>query len=276
VSGSIRQVEISLLDVVTLRFEALEFSVEPGRGATVTPHGLSLSFGGDLVFLQELSTALDDLGLGGITIRVGTDRITAGFAVTLPALAMGMFSLTNLSVAALLTVPFVDDQPLEFTFGVGERFRPFSVMVSLFSGGGFFALTMTSKEIVRVEAALEFGGSMQLNLVVASGGLSVMAGIYFRLDADGVTLGGYLRASGQVTVLGIITISADFFMQLSYQESTGTAIGQASLTIGVKVLFFSKSVTLSVERRFSPLSGDPTFTDCFDPDDWVEYCDAFA
>ena len=74
-------------------------------------------------------------------------------------------------------------------------------MVSLFTGGGFFALTMTSERVERVEAALEFGGSMQLDLVVASGGLSVMAGIYLRLDDSGVTLGGYLRASGQVTVL---------------------------------------------------------------------------
>ena len=74
------------------------------------------------------------------------------------------------------------------------------------------------------------------------------------VDGDGVTLGGYLRASGQLTVLGIVTISADFFMQISYQESTGKAIGEASVTLGIKVLFFSKSVTLRVERRFSALS----------------------
>jgi hypothetical protein len=188
---------------------------------------------------------------------------------------MGMFSLTNLAVSAQLTVPF-DGGPVEFTFGVAERFKPFSVTVSLFTGGGFFALTMTSKGVDRVEAALEFGGSMQLDLIVASGGLSVMAGIYFRLDGDGVTLGGYLRASGQVTVLGIITISADFFMQISYQESTQKAMGEASLTLGIKVLFFSKSVTLRVERKFSAFSGDPTFTDCYEIEDWEAYCDAFG
>jgi hypothetical protein len=275
VSGQITKVAISVADIVTLRFASLEFKADPGAVPSVTPHGLSLSFDGDLSFLQTLSQALDDLGLGGITVRVGTDKITAGFATTVPALSMGMFSLTNLSVSALLTVPF-DGRPVEFSFGAGERFKPFSVMVSLFTGGGFFALTMTSERVERVEAALEFGGSMQLNLVVASGGLSVMAGIYLRLDDSGVTLGGYLRASGQVTVLGIITISADFFMQLSYQEATGKAIGQASLTLGIKVLFFSKSVTLSIERKFSPTSGDPTFTDCFEIEDWGEYCGAFA
>jgi hypothetical protein len=275
VSGVITQVAITVADIVTLRFAALEFKADPGAGPTVIPRGMALSFAGELSFLQTLTEALDDLGLEGATVRVDTDKITAGFAVTLPALAMGMFSLTNLSVAALLTVPF-DGRPVQFSFAVAERFKPFSVAVSLFAGGGFFALTMTSERVERVEAALEFGGSMQFDLVVASGGLSVMAGIYLRLDGSGVSLGGYVRASGQLTVLGIITISADFFMQLSYQESTGKAIGQASLTLGIKVLFFSKSVTLSIERRFSPTSGDPTFTDCFEIVDWEEYCGAFA
>lgn len=275
VSGQITQVAISVAEIVTLRFASIDFKADPGAAPSVTPRGMKLSFEGDLSFLQTLSQALDDLGLGGITVKVATDKITAGFTTTVPALSMGMFSLTNLSVSALLTVPF-DGRPVEFSFGAGERFKPFSVMVSLFTGGGFFALTMTSERVERVEAALEFGGSMQLDLVVASGGLSVMAGIYLRLDDSGVTLGGYLRASGQVTVLGIITISADFFMQISYQESTGKAIGQASLTLGIKVLFFSKSVTLSIERKFSPTSGDPTFTDCFELEDWGEYCGAFA
>ncbi len=280
VRGTLTQIAISLGDIVTLSFASLSFTADPGKGTTFSQEGMNLSFGGDLSFLQELSnevgSALDDLGLGGTTIKVGTDRITAGFALTLPELSMGMFSLTNLSMTALLTVPF-DGRPLEFTLGVGERFKPFSVMVSLFTGGGFLTLTMTSKRLERVEAALEFGGSMQLNLVVASGGLSVMAGIYFRLDPGGdVTLGGYLRASGQVTVLGILTISADFFMQLSYVSATKEAVGQASLTLGVKLLFFSRSVTLSVERRFSAVTGDPAFTDCYDVEDWAEYCDAFG
>ena len=80
---------------------------------------MKLSFEGDLGFLQTLSQALDDLGLGGITVKVATDKITAGFTTTVPALSMGMFSLTNLSVSALLTVPF-DGRPVEFSFGAAS------------------------------------------------------------------------------------------------------------------------------------------------------------
>jgi hypothetical protein len=276
ISGTLTQVQLSVANIVTLTFDSLEFHADPGKMPELIPHGLTLGFSGPLSFLQKLAQQLATLGLSGLTVRVAADRITAALAITVPSLGMGMFAISNLTVTAVLTVPFNGD-PIEFTFGVGERFKPFSVMVSLFTGGGFLALTMTSRGITSIEAALEFGGSMQLDLIVASGGLSVMAGIYLRYDAAaGVTLGGYVRASGQVTVLGILTVSADFFLQLSYQESTGKAIGQASLTLGVKVLFFSKSVTLSVERKFSATSGDPTFTELYELEDWEEYCDAFA
>jgi hypothetical protein len=276
ISGNLTKIQLSVAKIVTLSFDSLEFHADPGKMPELVPHGLKLGFDGTLSFLETLAQQLEKLGLGGLTVRVATDRITAGLAITVPSLGMGMFAISNLTVTAVLTVPFNGD-PIGFTFGVGERFKPFSVMVSLFTGGGFLALTMTSRGISSIEAALEFGGSMQLNLIVASGGLSVMAGIYLRYDeVSGVTLGGYVRASGQVTVLGILTISADFFLQLSYEQSTGKAIGQASLTLGVKVLFFSKSVTLHVERKFSSTSGDPTFTELYEIEDWEEYCDAFA
>ena len=65
-------------------------------------------------------------------------------------------------------------------------------------------------------------------------------------------------------------------MQLSYDIPTKRVIGRASLTIGIKVLFISKSVTLSVERSFVGSAIDPSFTDCFALADWEGYCRAFA
>jgi hypothetical protein len=56
----------------------------------------------------------------------------------------------------------------------------------------------------------------------------------------------------------------------------GEVWGQASVTVKVKVLCFSKSVTLSIERKFAGDAGDPTFDQMIDPADWEEYCLAFA
>jgi hypothetical protein len=48
------------------------------------------------------------------------------------------------------------------------------------------------------------------------------------------------------------------------------------VTVGVKVLFFSKSVSLTVTREFIGSASDPSFVDCFDEEDWSDYCLAFA
>ncbi|MGI8632703.1 MAG: GNAT family N-acetyltransferase [Solirubrobacterales bacterium] len=136
---------------------------------------MELGFSGPLSFLQDLRTALETIGLAdGASVEVRTDRIVAGFATSLPSLALGMFTITNLSISTRLTIPFNGD-PVAFTFAVAERHRPFIVTVSMFGGGGFFALELDSKGVKRIEASLEFGGSVSLDLVVASGGVSVMA-----------------------------------------------------------------------------------------------------
>ena len=64
-------------------------------------------------------------------------------------------------------------------FALSERHKPFLVTVSLFGGGGFFALALNASGIEQIEAAIEFGGNISLNLGVASGGVYVMAGVYF-------------------------------------------------------------------------------------------------
>jgi hypothetical protein len=276
VEGVLTQIDLEIAGVVRLHFDRLAFTADPGRPPQITAVGMDLTFANELSFLQDLKAALTDAGLAkGASVDVTPSRITAGFSASLPSLPLGMFTISNLSVATQLTIPF-DGNPVAFSFAVADRFKPFGVAVSMFAGGGFFALELDSRGIRRIEASLEFGGSMSLDIVVASGGVYVMAGIYFLYVDDKVTISGYLRAGGFLSVLGIITISADFYMQLSFQPETGKIHGRASLTIGIKVLFFSKSVTLSVERTFAGSAGDPTFTDCFELEDWQEYCDAFA
>ena len=49
------------------------------------------------------------------------------------------------------------------------------------------------------------------------------------------------------------------------------------LTVAVKVVFFSKSVEISVEKRFGGSGGDPTFAQLVtSPAVWSEYAGAFA
>ena len=116
-----------------------------------------------------------------------------------------------------------------------------------------------------VEGALEFGGEFSIDLGVASGGVHVMAGIYFQLAGSNTTLMGFVDIGGEVSVLGIISISMDLNLSLSYiHTSTGSKIqGRATFSISVSVLFFSISVSVSVERSFGSGAGDPQIDECF-------------
>jgi hypothetical protein len=81
-----------------------------------------------------------------------------------------------------------------------------------------------------------------------------------------------------VSVLGIVSISMDLNISLSWQQSpAGNVIeGRATLTVSVHVLFFSASVQLSVERSFSAGSGDPDVGQVMDFGSWSRYAAAFG
>jgi len=89
-----------------------------------------------------------------------------------------------------------------------------------------------------VEGSLEFGGSFALNLGVASGGMTLMAGIYFKYEDNYITISGYVRCTGELDVLGLISISAEFYLSLTYEEEGNKVYGQASLTVKIKILVF--------------------------------------
>ena len=79
-------------------------------------------------------------------------------------------------------------------------------------------------------------------------------------------------------MLGIVSISIDLNISLSWQHSpSGNLIeGRATLTVSVHVLFFSASVQLSVERSFSAGSGDPDVSQVMNPAQWSLYAGAFG
>jgi len=210
---------------------------------------------------------------------------------------VGMFSISNLSLGAGFTVPFIG-QPLSVRFNFCTREQPFNLTVSMFGGGGFFGVTISPNGVQILEAAFEFGASVSMNFGVASGGVEVMAGIYFRMEQDAASLTGYFRLGGHVSVLGLISASLELYLELRYEFETGKAVGSAQLTIEVEVFLFSASVTVRCERKFAGSNGDPTFRDLlgFDPSmsladelqkidttpgqatdyAWREYCEAFA
>ncbi len=190
---------------------------------------------------------------GGPSLDITPAGITVGYTLPIPGIGVGVFSLENIKLSASLGLPFNGD-PVTVRFAFCERQDPFTLSVYGFAGGGFLGITLSAHEIVLFEGALEFGGNVSFDLVVASGGVHVMAGIYFRDGPNAKTgkrdflLEGYLRAGGSLSVLGLITVSVEFYLGLSYEA--GVVAGTASLTVDVDLTLFHKSVTLTVHKEF--------------------------
>jgi hypothetical protein len=294
VEGHLTNFALTLLEgspFISVAFSDFAFISAAGQKLQVQPHIQTVQFLGPLQFVNELSKYLSPNGGapgpgGGFDdppfVDVQSNLVKAGYTLTIPTIAVGVFSLANVSLGASLTIPFTSD-PMRIRFAFCERSNPFTLSVSLFAGGGFFAIEfgLDGSGIETMEASLEFGGNFSLDIGVASGGVYVMAGIYFKMghldpnddkSKEAIVLTGYLRCGGSLNVLGLVSISVEFYMGLTYESAGNKVWGQATLTVCVHVLFFSTSVGLSVEREFA----DPPVGCLLEPDGWSNYCAAFA
>jgi hypothetical protein len=261
------------MPVVDIAFKGLVFSFATGAKAQLSPRISGVTFVGPLSFVQAFEQFF--ASLGGPSVDVSAAGVKASYSVALPSVSVGVFSLSKLALSGQLNIPF-DGSPVRLRVNLSTRENPFLLAIDLFSGGGFFGIALGADGIELLEASLEFGASLSINLGVASGGVLVMAGIYFALQttpSSSVKLTGFLRADGNLSVLGIVNISAEFYLGLSYLNP-GKAYGTATVTVEVSVLCFSKSVSMTMQRTIS--GSDPTFSAAMTEDDWKEYCLAFA
>jgi hypothetical protein len=271
------------LDLVHLQFEEVKFDVKAGQKLDTSVALKGIEFQGILQFVNELRKYVPMDGFSdppAVQLVTSPDPgVIVGFSLGLPTIGVGIMTMQNVALSASFFLPFTD-KPMNFRFAFCERQQPFTLTVSLFGGGGFFALNVGLKGVTSLEASLEFGASIALNLGVASGQATIMAGFYFQIaEKDVFVLTGYFRATGSLSVLGIITVSVEFYLGLTYAskgaaEHGGHLWGQARLTVKIKILFFSKSVGISMEREFA--GSDPTFRELMDFDPhWTNYCGAF-
>ena len=284
--GTLSDFRVGVLEAVFINFKEFGFTARSGAKTDVTVKldpVTPLEFDGDLKFVEELRKIIPpDLFGDGPSLDLSPTGIRAGFSFALPPVAVGVFALKDVSLGAALKLPFFDGKPT-FDFNVSERPHPFLLSVGIFGGGGFFRLQLDTAGIRVVEASFEFGATASIDLGVASGGVLIMAGIYFKLERKepsndlAPTLSGYLRMGGYLSVLGLIKVSLEFNLSFTYDGVTEKAYGRATLTVKVEIVFFSTSIEVTVEKAFGGASGDPSFGQLFaTPDTWSEYALAFA
>ena len=300
--------------LITLTFNELKFTTKSGAKPDVDVDIRDVKFDGVLTFVNALKDYLKLGGGTGPSLEVLPTQVTAGFALPIPTIGIGVLTVQNISFGASITIPFTG-KPARARFNFSEKDDTFLVTVMGLGGGGFFALALGLDGLETLEASIEVGASIALNLGIASGEVHALAGIYFKLERieasgstpehDQASLTGYVRLGGSIDILGIASASVEFYLSLTYEFAPlNDLYGQASLTVEVSILCFSKSFSFSVERRIggsdsasaapaiaaTAASGSHvasladkrigtsglTFTDLMSEDEWDEYAAAFA
>ncbi len=282
VTGVVRHLAVTIAGAVRVDVAEFRFTSTGSDATTVDVKLGAVEFVGPLGFLadvQEKLQAFSSLlgGPGGPTISVDAGAVRVDEAIALPPFGLAVFSLHDVRLTTGVTLPLVDGRPA-LRFGVADRHHPFVLTISLLGGGGYLELEVDTAGIRALDAAIEFGGEFQLDIGVASGGVRIMAGIYFTYDRDkpSAVIGGFFEASGYVSVLGIVTVSVVFRLELGYDLAHDKVHGSATVKVSVSVCGISKSVSLSVERSFGADGGDPDFAMLVTPAAWDDYVEAFA
>jgi hypothetical protein len=282
-TASLVNFKVNLFGFVTVWFDKLEFRSRTGQKPDVAvdlhPGEQAIEFGGPLEFVNDLRSIIPSNGFSDPPgLSVTPSGISASYSIGIPSLAVGIFALENISLGAGFLLPF-DAQPAEVRFNFAERQRPFSLTVAFLGGGGFFAIGLGSEGVREIEAALEFGAALSIDLGVASGSVEVKAGVYYHWKTTLVELEGYVRLHGELDVLGLISASLTFHLKLGYTKQGGQSVvwGEAMLEVEIEILFLSFSVSVKCRREFGGCAGDPKFIELI-PDQaiWDEYCGAFA
>ena len=238
------------------------FTASSGTKSSIQVNVGQPTFDGALSFVNALEQFLSDIGGSGVSIDVGPTQISASLSLSLPSVGVGVFNLENMALSASVVIPFLGGATIA-TFGFCSQEQPFSLTVMCFGGGGYLLVGVGLTSLQSLTASFDFEGQFALDLGVASGGVSVMAGITFSYVAApasppataGASLTGFVRITGEVEVLGILSITLEVQLSLSYNFSDNTATGTATMTVSVSLCFFSTSVSITVQKSFSGSSG---------------------
>jgi hypothetical protein len=280
--GSLTSFALDLANVLKIEFTSFNFSSRSGEKSHVAVSldaSKPITFEGSLEFVNRLSQYIPAgvFGDSGPSLNVSPTGVQVGYRLGLPPIEVAVFALHSVTLAAALDLPFEDGKPhLDVAFS--SRLDPFILTVEALGGGGFLHLELDAEGVIMVEGSLEFGGEFALDIGVASGGVHIMGGIYVQLRGKASDLSGFVDVAGEVSVLGIASVSVDFNISLSYIKTADgkkQMQGRATMTVEVHVAFFSKSVNLKVERTYGS-GADPDFGAVMTEGAWQEYADAFA
>lgn len=239
----------SLVDV---GFAGLVCTIQGGRAPKIEINGLTLHFRNELALLEDLRRRVSDAVAAtgsGIVLEQLPAGVRAGYRLRLPDVAAGAFILRGVAAAVLVTIPF-DGNPVEVEVSFARPDNPFALAVLMFGGGGYATVTLRAGKLAKVDVSLNFGAMIGVDFKIVKADVSVTGGLRLLGGEDGYSFDAFLRFSGQINLLGVVSVSVSLRLLLSYRENSEVVpgkrmlIGRATLVLEIDVLFLSKSLEL--------------------------------
>ncbi|NTV46953.1 MAG: hypothetical protein HGB11_10650, partial [Chlorobiales bacterium] len=267
-----------VIPFIKVPFSTVTLAMKSGEKADVNVVVGKPLFTDSLEFMNDITNAIPLDGFSDPPyMEIDSSGIRTGFSLAIPTIGLGMVTIQNVTLGAELGIPFIG-RAMQFSFLFCEKENPFTATVYCIGGGGYFGLVVEPDGVASIDAAIEFGGSLALNIGIAAGAVYIMAGIYYqyvKLGDASSALSVYIRVGGSLCVLGIVTVSIEFRIDLTYIGS-GKVEGAATLKIKIKIFFVKKTFSRTVTRKICGTANDPLVKDVISEDDWKNYLAAFA
>ena len=253
----------------------------------------SYSRGGTVPARRALARHGELERLGAPDVDVDTTGIHLREDIAIPDVALGAFTVSGIGFGLGIDLLFAGKFVVRFNFATHEH--PFAVCYGPFGGGGYTAIELTGGKLTNLEVSLMVAGAVGINLGVAAGAITASAGFVLAIPSSGpLAVTAFFRATGQLEVLGLVSLSVIFEIALKFAFSDPVVLtGTATLSLKVEVLFVSKTVTASVSKSITggalKSPSKPTARAALEPerglsfenvyptqDLWDEYCRALS
>ncbi|MCD8740780.1 hypothetical protein LT679_09230 [Mucilaginibacter roseus] len=240
--------KLGMLQLLYIDFERVRFITGSDVKDDFQVQIRNVEFAGFLGFFQAFQEYLKSLS-DNLVFDISATGVRVGYGITIPDITSGAFNFFNLSLSALLTLPFQPEKSMQMQFGIGNELNKFGLTVlGIFGGQGYFNLIAEPRSgIVGMEVVLEFGAIFNLNLNVARGTAYLVGGIYIKRYKGNYELRGYILCVGRLNILGLFSASVTFYLAL--EGNSQVLKGVCRVTVSHQLTpFFEISVSFEMEK----------------------------
>src|SRR5262249_1571167 len=139
VQGTLSNFKLSLLGLVTVRFNSVQFVSQSGSKTDIHLDIAGIDFEGSMSFVEKVQELLPTKSLGTLRkVQTQPDGVTVSYAIPVPSVPLGAMNIENLMVSSAVTIPLVGGKPAAVQFALSQRDNPFQINIAIFGGTGFF------------------------------------------------------------------------------------------------------------------------------------------